>query len=106
MDHGYVKLWRKVINSRVFQNDSLLKMFIWCIVKAAHKEIWVPISTGRGTTEVCLQPGQFIFGRKTASKELRASQGSTYKRLQKLKNLQILDIQSNTHFSIISIINW
>ena len=103
---GYVFLHRKLIDSRVFQSEGLLKVFIWCLLKANHKEAWVPIKTGRGTTEVHLKPGQFIFGRKTAAKELKMNPNTVYKRIQKLQQLLIISVKSNTHYSIITIMNW
>jgi len=103
---GYVFLYRKLIDSRVFQSEGLLKVFIWCLLKANHKEAWVPVVTGRGTTEVHLKPGQFIFGRKTAAKELKMKPTTVYVRIQKLKQLFIISVKSDTHYSIITIINW
>jgi len=105
-NEGWVPLFRKLLDSQVFQNEGLLKVWIWCLLKATHKEQWVSIRTGKGTTEVHLLPGQFIFGRKTAAKELKMSPSTAWKRITKLKNMQNLNIQSNTHYSIISVANW
>jgi len=106
MQDGWIKLYRKSLNSRVFKNRDLWQLWTWCLMKATHKKTWVSVSTGRGETEVELQPGQFIFGRKQAAQELKAKPFSTYKRMLKLKKLGNLDIQSNTHFSIVTICNW
>jgi len=59
------------MRSRVFQNEGLFKIWMWCLLKANHKGQWIIIKTGRGTTEVWIEPGQFIFGRLTAAKELK-----------------------------------
>jgi hypothetical protein len=75
-------------------------------MKANHEGKWVEVRTGRGTTQVWVEPGQFIFGRKTAAKEVFGTPSGTSKRMLKLKNLENLDIQSNTHFSIVTIRNW
>ena len=106
MNDGYVKLYRRTLESRVFQNGDLLKVWVWCLLKATHKEIWVSVNTGRGETEVHLMPGQFIYGRKSAAKELRMPESSIRNRMVKLKNMQNLDMQVNTHFTIVTIINW
>lgn len=102
----YIKLYRKTLDSRVFYNEGLLKVWIWCLLKASYKERWCTIKTGRGTTEIKLLPGQFVFGRKKAAKELRMSPSTVWKRIKKLKNMQNLNIESNTHYSIITIMNW
>ena len=106
MNQGYVKLWRKTADSRVFQNEGLLKVWIWCLLRAAHKEIWVSIKTGRGQTEVLLKPGQFIFGRDSAAKKLRMKPTTVWVRMLKLKHLGNIDIESDRQYSIITIINW
>lgn len=105
-DEGWIKLHRKLLNSRVFQNKDLLRVFLWCLLKASHREEWVPVKTGRGETEVHLKPGQFIYGRKKAAKKLKMPQSSVRNRIEKLKNIGNLDIQPDTHYTIITIINW
>lgn len=75
-------------------------------MKANHKQTWVSVVTGRGRTEVELQPGQFIFGRKKAADELNMAESSIRNRIDKLKKMRNLDIKTDTHFSIISIMNW
>jgi len=71
-------------------------------MKASYKEREIII----GNQVVPLKPGQFIFGRKSSSKELHMSQSKTWRMMNILKNLQNIDIKSNNKFSIIIIINW
>jgi hypothetical protein len=103
---GWVKLHRKILDSRVFLNKGLLKLWIYCLCRANHKKNWVGISTGRGEAEVEVLPGQFIFGRKTVAEELEMSPSTLYDRMQKLKGMKNINIQSNSHYSIVSICNW
>jgi hypothetical protein len=105
-EEGWIKLYRKSIHSQVFQNEGLWKVWTWCLMKANHQDQWTSIRTGRGMTEVFVKRGQFIFGRKTASKELKMKPPTVQKRIVKLKNMQNLITQSNSHFSIISICNY
>jgi len=81
-------------------------MWIWCLLKANHRREWVPVTTGRGKTEIRILPGQFVFGRHAASKELRMEPSTVWKRIQKLKYLKILNIESNSQYSLITIVNW
>ncbi|NDY71447.1 hypothetical protein [Desulfobacter hydrogenophilus] len=53
-----------------------------------------------------MKKGQFIFGRKTAAKELKMSPSTIRNRMEKLKTVENLDIQTDTHFSIVTIVNW
>jgi hypothetical protein len=103
---GYVKLHRKILESQVFHNEGLLKVWVWCLLRANHKGSWVPVTTGRGTTEIYVQPGQFIFGRKAAAKELRMKPSSLRDRVKKLEKMQNIATQPDTHYSLISIVNW
>jgi len=105
-DEGWIKLHRRIGRSAVFQNEGLLKVWIWCLIRANHKEEWVPISTGRGTTQVLVKRGQFIFGRKSAAKALKMDESTVYKRMQKLESMENLNIQSNTHYSVVTILNY
>ena len=62
-DKSYIKLFRKLLNSPIFENEKALKIWIWCLLKATHKERLQLV----GQQEVNLQKGQFVFGRKRAS---------------------------------------
>jgi hypothetical protein len=64
------------------------------------------MKTGRGTKEVELQPGQFIFGRNVAAKELNMPPSTVRNRMAKLKKLGNLNIKKDTHFSVVSVVNW
>jgi hypothetical protein len=106
MHRGWFKCWRKIVDSQAFQNSDLLKVWIWCLARANHTPGWETVTTGRGTTEVYLKPGQFIFGRKSAAKQLRMKPGSVYDRIRKLERMENIRTQPNTHFTIITICNW
>ena len=67
---GYIKLYRKLLESPVFQNEKALKVWIWCLCKATHKDREQLV----GRQIVNLKTGQFIFGRKKASEELKINE--------------------------------
>jgi hypothetical protein len=106
MERGYVHMWRKTLDSQIFSNPGLLKVWVWCLLKANHKECWMPYSTGRGDSELLVKSGQFIFGRFSASKELKMKPSVVYDRISKLKKLKNIVMESNNHCSVISICNW
>ncbi len=99
---GWVKLHRKTLNSSVFQNEKLLKTFIWCLLKASHKEY----EFLHGRQKVTLKPGQFITGRKKAGEELDMPPSTAWFYLNLLKDDSTLDIKSNNKYSLITLINW
>ena len=102
MAEGYIKLHRKLLESSVFDNPNVLKVWIWCLLKATHQ----PHEQLVGLQNVQLLPGQFIFGRDKHSKELRFSRSSLYRYINVLKSLQMLDIKTNNKFSLVTIVNW
>lgn len=102
MDRGYIKLWRKSIDSGWLSNHILWCFWCWCLLKATHK----PIEQIIGFQTIHLEPGEFIFGRNKAAKELRASPQQIRTCLNSLKKMENLTIKSTNKFSIISIINW
>ena len=106
MSDGYVKLWRKSIDSRVFKSDGLWKLWTYCLMRANHKHQWVELRTGKGIVEVEVQPGQFVFGRHSAAKDLNMNAETVRKRMDKLKKIGNITIQSTNQYSIITIINW
>lgn len=99
---GYIKLYRKIIESPVFQNERLLKAFIWCLAKATHREREEIV----GIKCVKLQKGQFVFGRKKAAQELGFPESTTWRYMKALQSFGILDIKSNSKFSVVTVVNW
>jgi len=105
-DEGWIKLHRKSIHSQVFQNEGLWKIWTWCLLRANHEDTWISIRTGKGTTEVFIKRGQFVFGRKSAAKILKMDESTVYKRMRKLENMGNCNTQSNTHYSIVTVLNY
>ena len=99
---GYIKLYRKLLDNPVFQNEKLLKIFIWCLLKASHSEHEQLI----GLQTITLQPGQFIFGRLKAAEELHMKESTIYKYIKWLEKNGICNIKSNNKFSLVTITNW
>jgi len=99
---GWVKLWRKSLESGLLQNHELWAFWCWCLLKATHKEHKQMV----GWQTVELQPGQFIFGRKQAASELALTERKIRTCAKKLENLGNLTINSTNKYSIITIVNW
>ena len=95
---GYIKLHRKILDNGVFADAELLKVFVWCILKANTTP---NVVYGRK-----VDVGEFITGRITASEELHLKPSTIYKRLQKLKTQGYIDISSTTKNSLITVVNY
>ena len=101
-DKSWIKLYRKILKSPIWDNEKALKIWIWCLVKATHEDRTQLV----GQQEVILQKGQFVFGRKKASEELKMSESMVYRYIKVLENLQMLYIKPNNKFSIVTIEKW
>lgn len=106
MSGGWIKLHRKLLDSRVFANEGLLRLWLYCLCRANHEKNYVQMNTGKGKTEVEVSPGEFIFGRNSVAKDLKMNPSTLYKRMKKLEKMGNINIQSNTHYSTVSICNW
>lgn len=102
MNRGYIKLWRKSSDSGWFKNPNLWTFWCWCLTKASHKEIDIIV----GYQKVHLMPGDFIFGRRSASIELGMSERTIRTNLDSLRKRKNVTIKTTNKFSIISVINW
>ncbi len=100
--NNWLKLNRSILNSSVFDNPKLLKVWIWCLCKASHKERDQVV----GSQVQHLLEGQFIFGRKVASTELKMPESTVYRYILQLKSLGNVSIKANNKYSVITIENW
>lgn len=102
MNDGYVKLWRKSLDSELLKNHKLWAFWSWCLMKASYRHVKITV----GCQEVVLEPGQFVFGRNAASKELNMTEQNIRTIVRFLEKSENLTIKSTNKFSIISIVNW
>lgn len=99
---GWIKLHRKLIDSAVFGNEKLLKIWVWCLIKATHQSVDILV----GNQLVSLQAGQFVFGRNKAAVELNISESMVYKYMKMLESMKMISIKSNNKFSVVTIEKW
>ena len=101
-DLGWIKLYRSLLYSDVFQNEKMLKVFIWCLLKSGHKDKQMRI----GKKLVNVKRGQFVFGRAKAAEELGLSQSTVWSYMKELEERKTIKIKSNNKYSLITIENW
>jgi uncharacterized phage protein (TIGR02220 family) len=106
VDYGFIKLHRKTLNSQVFVNEKTFKIWMWCLMKANFKSKWVMLNVGKGTTEVEVIRGQFIFGRHSAASELNIKGSTIYEHMLKLVKMGNILMGSNNQYSVITICNY
>uniref|UniRef100_A0A6H1ZWQ9 Replication protein n=1 Tax=viral metagenome TaxID=1070528 RepID=A0A6H1ZWQ9_9ZZZZ len=110
MYNGYVKLWRKIINSSVFADPNLLKLWVLCLLKASYKNYFISVDGIIDPVE--LKPGQFLTGRYALHKEFYGKKKkvksplTVWRWLELLEKCENLNIKSYNKYSIITINNW
>lgn len=102
MQETWIKLYRKLLASPVFDNPAVLKVWLWALLKANHRGTAIVL----GYQTITLNPGEFIFGRITAAEELKMAESTVWRCMAMLKNLGNLDIKSSNKFSVVKINNW
>jgi hypothetical protein len=102
MNQGWIKLHRKSLKKGWLRNHVLWALWTYLLLKASHREHTVII----GNQEIHLKPGQLVFGRRKAAKDLGIGEQQTRTRLGFLKTAGNLTIKTTNKFSIITIVNW
>lgn len=103
---GWVSFERTLLDSPIIKNSILSQIYLWCKLKANHKANWVSLRIGKGTKQVRCEKGQFITGRHKASDELGLPPSTYNNNIKKLKDFGYIEIGSNNHYSIITVIKY
>ena len=99
---GYVKLHRSIVDSTVFQDAEVLKLWIWLLCNVAYADHDVLIN-GKIIT---VKTGQVITGRKKLGEQLNLSENKVYRALSILQKLGNVNIKTNNRYSVVTVIKW
>lgn len=102
MDRGYVRLWRKTLDSGLLQHPTAWQVFGYLLMTATskpHKRIIAGVMTEA-------KPGEVITGRERLAEKLGLSVQQVRTALNLLKKLEIITITSTNKYSVISLVNW
>lgn len=99
---GWFKLYRNITENSVFGNPDLLKVWIWCLAKATHKEHTQMV----GFQVEVVPVGGFIFGRKAAANELKMDEYKVYRLINNLKKLEKIDTKPHNKYTVVTVLNW
>ena len=111
MRKGKILVDRNLEDDPIFDNPKILKVWMWCLMRANHS----PASVLIGNQYVYVKRGQFITGRKEAGKALKMPESTvrnyfdflacrrSYKYRLQQNPITLLDIQPHKLFSIITV---
>ena len=102
MNKTWVKLYRSLIDSAVFNDAEILKVWIWILCKAEYIK-----STKVVKKQVIeLEPGQLITSRKEAAEILNISERKFRSALQTLEELGCIEQKTTNKFTLINVMKW
>lgn len=99
---GWLKLYRSILDSAVFQDAEVLKVWIWLLCNVAFEQ-HDTICYGK---VIHLKPGQIATGRKKIAQCTDLNENKVYRALTALKSLGNIEIKSTNKYSIITVVNW
>ena len=99
---GFVLLYRKILNNPIFLKAELLQLFIYCLLKANHRDNEFIFNDKLQI----VKRGSFITGRFQLSKELKQSESSVYRRLKILQKLNYISLKVNNRFTTVTIVKY
>lgn len=107
MNNGFIKLDRDIQQSEIWYDPILLRLWVWCLLKARYTKGSLFID-GR---KIELDVGQFITGRRSIEEEfnlgLRGKQflkgGTLMYNLKRLEKLNQIEIKSTNKYSLLTV---
>lgn len=102
MSGTFIRLDRSLLKHRYFDNTNVLKVWLYCLMKASYKRHCHLV----GSTTIELEVGQFIFGRDKAASDLNMSVQTLRTIMKLFENDKKITIKPTSKFSIITVINF
>ncbi len=99
MAGDWLRLYRQSIDSQVFANAELWRLWCWLLMRAAWKPWWSKDGTK-------IEPGQLMLGRSSAAKTLKMSKSKIYRLLKLLEKMRQIEQISNSRGTVVTIVNW
>ena len=106
MDRGYVRLWRKSMDSEAFMDDGMWRLWSMILMEASWKSRKVRTPAGRGFDVVSLEAGQLVFGSSRWADLLRTPKSTVHRRLKRLEKAGNITIKPGRHYSVVTVCNW
>lgn len=102
MHRGYIKLWRKTLDSFIFHNPLALKLFVHLLMTANYKDTELMINAKKHI----LKRGQLITGRQSLAVNTNISESMIFRLLNVMESEQLIEQQKTNRYSIITIVSY
>jgi hypothetical protein len=99
---GYIKLHRKILNSKIFKDSYTLQIWIVLLLKASHSSnTWT-----YNKREYSVKPGELFTCIDSISQDTGINRNKVHYAIKKLKIKQMIKVKSTPYGSHIEIVKW
>lgn len=96
--NGYIKLFRKLIKWRWYQDSVVKDLFLHCLIYASFRDFdWM---------DQKLKAGQFVTSYKRLSEDLGFTVQQIRTALKKLESTGEITSKSTNKFTVVTVVNW
>lgn len=99
---GYVKLWRKSLDSEVWKDHNAWRVFTYVLMNVQWEPSTYPTKYGI----IVLTAGQFVTGRHKMATETSLTERNIRTALKLLSALSIVTIKTTNRYSVITLEKW
>jgi hypothetical protein len=102
MYRGYIKIWRKVKESFIWEDSEALKLWIHLLMDANHQ---TKEHLFNGNVEK-IQRGQLLCGRQSLEAQLGINESKIYRLLNIMEKEQLIEQRKTNAFTLITIVKY
>lgn len=98
MAGDWIRLHRKLLDSAVFSDEWLLRLWVWCLLRAGYCD--------RQVGGFTVPAGSFLTGRFSAADELNVSPSRWYRGIHQLASLGMITLSATQERTIVTVCHW
>lgn len=94
----WIKIHRSIVETAIWPDAHLVKLWLWCIVKANFRP-------GR-FLEIDIQRGQFVTGRERGAEQMGMSPSTWYRNMRKLADQGYITLKVDRKWTVVTVCNY
>jgi hypothetical protein len=103
---GYIKVWRQILESEVFEDAGIFHLFVALLLRATHQRIKALLKIGKQCVVVELNPGECAIRTRLIAQDLKISDKTLRRRLAVLQDLECIESTTTSKYIKVKIPNW
>ena len=103
MEKGYIKLYRKIVEHKIFFNGEHLKIFIFILANASYQDReWKT----RDGDKIHIKKGEFISSISKISEQTKSTVSTVRRAIEKMKKTGILTSRTTNKYTVFQVQKW